>query len=584
MDAARQVDRSAVAATATAIATPSPRSSTVMRRPNRLTITAAVAAAAALVLTGCSGGGSSDDGAEGTAKGGTLNILTPQTSFHLDPATSQSLGITSMGLVARRLTTWDVEPGKTAKVVPDLATNTGVSSDDGKTWTYTLKDGVEFQDGTPITTKDIKWGIERSFAPTLSGGLSYHKSLLVGGDSYKGPFDGKSLDSIETPNDKTIVFKLNDAYGDWPWLASMPAFTPVPEGDGKDTGAYDLKPVASGPYQVQSNTQGSQVTLVRNKNWSAKTDEVRTAGPSKIVFKESQDQSTVTQTLIADNGDAKNSFGAIYLGAAELNQVRSNPAAQDRLATSKAGPISYMAINTQRGELKDLKVRQALQYAVDRKSFRIAAGGAIAGSYASTLITPGIAGRQDYDLYKTKATGDVDKAKQLLKEAGVSNLKLTLVTQNDPTYLAQAQALQSGLKRAGIAVTLKPLDYDSFTQATTNGTDFDLSLSSWQPDFPSANANLQPLYDSSQIGGGGYNVSKYSNSEVDALIAKASSTVDQDDAQKLWAQADQKIMADAPVVPLIYAKQSFLAGSNVQNFQIADFPAYPNYLKVSLKQ
>lgn len=584
MDAARRVNRSAVAATATAIATPFPEEQHRHETPQPPDDHRGRRRSSSPGPDRLLGWGSSDDGAEGTAKGGTLNILTPQTSFHLDPATSQSLGITSMGLVARRLTTWDVEPGKTAKVVPDLATNTGVSSDDGKTWTYTLKDGVEFQDGTPITTKDIKWGIERSFAPTLSGGLSYHKSLLVGGDSYKGPFDGKSLDSIETPNDKTIVFKLNDAYGDWPWLASMPAFTPVPEGDGKDTGAYDLKPVASGPYQVQSNTQGSQVTLVRNENWSAKTDEVRTAGPSKIVFKESQDQSTATQTLIADNGDAKNSFGAIYLGAAELNQVRSNPAAQDRLATSKAGPISYMAINTQRGELKDLKVRQALQYAVDRKSFRIAAGGAIAGSYASTLITPGIAGRQDYDLYKTKATGDVDKAKELLKEAGVSNLKLTLVTQNDPTYLAQAQALQSGLKRAGIAVTLKPLDYDSFTQATTNGTDFDLSLSSWQPDFPSANANLQPLYDSSQIGGGGYNVSKYSNPEVDALIEKASSTVDQDDAQKLWAQADQKIMADAPVVPLIYAKQSFLAGSNVQNFQIADFPAYPNYLKVSLKQ
>ncbi len=243
-----------------------------------------------------------------------------------------------------------------------------------------------------------------------------------------------------------------------------------------------------------------------------------------------------------------------------------------------------MAINTQRGDLKDLKVRQALQYAVDRKSFRIAAGGAIAGTYASTLITPGIAGRQDYDLYKTSATGDVDKAKSLLKEAGVSNLKLTLVTPNDSSTLAQAQALQAGLKRAGITVTLKPLDDDSFNQATTNGTDFDLSLSSWQPDFPSANANLQPLYDSSQIGGGGYNISKYSNPDVDALIKEASATIDQSDAQKLWAQADRKIMEDAPVVPLMYAKQSFLAGSDVENFRIADFPAYPNYLTVSLKQ
>ena len=555
-----------------------------MRRSNRLTITAAVAAAAALVLTGCSGGGASDDASSGTNKGGTLDILTTATSVHLDPATSQNLNITTLGLVLRRLTAWDVQPGKTAKVVPDLATNTGDSSDGGKTWTYHLKKGLEFQDGSAITTKDIKWGIERSFAPTLPGGLSYHKSLLVGGDTYRGPFDGKTLDSIETPDDSTIVFKLTAAYGDWPWIVSMPAFAPVPEGDGTDTGAYDAKPVASGPYQVQANQQGSQITLVRNKQWSAKTDSVRTAGPSKVVFKESQDPSTVTQTLIADNGDAKNSFGATFLGAAELNHVRANPSAQDRLVTSKAGPLQYLAINTQKGSLKELKVRRALQYAVDRKSYRIASGGALAGSYASTLITPGIAGRQSYDLYEPGASGDVAKAKRLLQDAGATDLKLTLATQNDPANLAEAQAIQAGLKRAGIAVTLKPLDIDSFYTATTDGTDFDVALFSWQPDFPSANANIQPLFASSEIGGGRYNVSKYSNPEVDALIAKATGTIDQQDARKIWAQADRKIMADAPVVPLTYAKQSFLAGSNVQDFRVADFPAYPNYLKVSLAQ
>ncbi|WP_261976494.1 ABC transporter substrate-binding protein [Curtobacterium sp. B8] len=554
-----------------------------MRRPTRLITTAAVAVAAALALSACSGGGSSDD-ASGTSKGGTLNILTTSTAVHLDPATSQNLNITTLGLVLRRLTAWDVEPGKVAKVVPDLATNTGDSSDGRQDVDVPPQGRAEVPGTAPDHHEGHQWGIERSFAPTLTGGLSYHKSLLFGGDSYKGPFDGKTLDSIETPDDKTIVFKLNAAYGDWPWLVSMPAFAPVPDGKGTNTGEYDAKPVASGPYQVQSNTQGSQITLVRNKYWSAKTDSVRTAGPSKVVFKESQDPSTVTQTLIADNGDAKDSFGATYLGAAELNQVRSNPSAQDRLATSKAGPIQYMAINTQKGKLADKQVRQALQYAVDKKSYRIAAGGALAGTYASTLITPGIEGREDYDLYKTSASGDVDKAKSMLEAAGAEDLKLTLLTQNDSSSLAESQALQAGLKRAGITVTLKPEDSDSFYTDATNGNDYDLVLFSWQPDFPSANANIQPLYDSSQIGGGGYNVSHYKNAEVDSLIEQATGTINRSDAEKLWAQADEKIMEDAPVVPLIYAKQSFLAGSNVENFRIADFPAYPNYLKVSLKQ
>ena len=96
-------------------------------------------------------------------------------------------------------------------------------TDSGKTWTYTLKDGLKFADGSAITTKDIKYGIERSFAPELSGGLGYHKSLLVGGDTYKGPYAGKELASIETPDDHTIVFHLKSSFGDWPWIVSMPA-------------------------------------------------------------------------------------------------------------------------------------------------------------------------------------------------------------------------------------------------------------------------------------------------------------------------------------------------------------------------
>jgi peptide/nickel transport system substrate-binding protein len=553
-----------------------------MHRLRTATVLAA-SAALALAVAGCSGsGGSTAAASGGTTKGGTLSVLTTATAVHLDPATSQNLSTGTLGLLVRRLTTWQVTPGTTAKVVPDLATNTGTPSDGGRTWTYHLKRGVEFQDGSAITSADIKYGVERSFAPTLTGGLSYHKNLLVGGDAYRGPFTGSQLASIATPDARTIVFHLNAPYGDWPWLASMPAFAPVPVGKGDPT-TYDTHPVASGPYRVQSNQQGSQLTLVRNEHWSTRTDHVRTGGPAKIVFQESQDLSTTTQSLIADSGTAKDAFSAIYLGAAELNQVRQNPSAQDRVVTSKAGPINYLAMNTQRGALKDLRVRKALEYATDKRAFRIAAGGAQAGTYASTLITPGIAGRKAYDLYPAPASGNVAKAKALLAEAGhAHDLQLTLLTQNDPSYLAEAQALQQGIERAGVRVTLKPEDDDSFATDSTNSSSYDLVLSSWQPDFPSPNANIQPLFASSQIGSGGNNVAHYSSPQADALIAKATATVDPRAAQKTWAQADRRIMQDAPVVPLTFAKQSFLHGSGVQDFFVPDFPAYPNYLKVAL--
>lgn len=542
----------------------------------------AMAAAAALALTACSGGGGGDK-TGGT--GGTLTILTSATQINLDPAKSQNLAITTLGLIERRLTTWDIRPGQPAKVVPDLATDTGTPSDDGKTWTYTLKDGIAFADGTPITAQDIKYGVERSFAPELSGGLGYHKSLLAGAEKYEGPYSGKQLDSIATPDDKTIVFHLNAPYGDWPWIASMPAFAPVPK-DKDDPKTYGEKPVATGPYQVGSNTQGTALELVRNTHWDKKTDPVRTAGPDKIVFKESQDVSTSTQSLISDAGSAKTSFLATYLGAAELNLVSKNPDAKKRLATSEAGPITYLAMNTQRGALKDRTVRQALEYAIDPKAFLIAQGGSQAAIRATTLITPGIPGRVEYDLYPTGDDGDVAKAKQLLAQAGhASDLSLNLWAANDSSSQSQAQALQQGLERAGVKVTITPMDVNSmYTEATGDNPGYDLILGGWQPDFPSANGNIQPLFDSSEIGGGGYNLARYSNADVDKLIDQATAAVDPEKAQQLWAQADKRIMEDAPVIPLTYAKQSFLRGSDVEDFFVASFPAYPNYLTVTLKQ
>jgi peptide/nickel transport system substrate-binding protein len=546
----------------------------------------AAALAGLLALAGCDANKTDSDAGPttGTHAGGTLTILSASTDLNFDPAKSQGLAITSLGLVLRRLTTWDVQPGQVAKVVPDLATDTGRPSDGGKTWTYTLKDGITYADGTPITAADIKYGVERSFAPELSGGLGYHKSLLVGGGTYKGPYTGGDLASVETPDAKTIVFKLKTAYGDWPWIASMPAFTPVPKAKD-DPKTYGQTPVASGPYQVSAYQQGTSVTLTRNPKWSAATDQVRTAGPDKIVFQMGQESTVAAQRLIADAGADKDAFGTGFVPAAQLAQIQGNAAAKSRLVTSDPGALTYLALNTQRPALKDVRVRQAIEYAVDKKAFQVTVGGSIGGDPASTLITPGIAGRADYNLYPTPdPSGDVSKAKELLAAAGQPALKLTLLSQNDQVSLSQAQAIQQGLQRAGITVTIKPEETTAWTDdATGDKPDFDLTVSGWQPDFPSANGNIQPLFASSEIGGGGYNISRYSSPEVDKLIDQATAQTDPAQAQALWAQADKRIMQDAPVVPLIFAKNSFLHGSDVQNFFVAAFPGYPNYLKVSLK-
>jgi peptide/nickel transport system substrate-binding protein len=340
--------------------------------------------------------------------------------------------------------------------------------------------------------------------------------------------------------------------------------------------------VASGPYRLESYSPGANAVLARNDNWDASTDQARTGGPDQITYQLAQDDSVVAQSIIADRDDAKNSFLSTFVPTAQLVQAQKDANVGDRLVTSGPGALEYLALNTASDTLKDVKVRQAIQYAVDKEAYRTAKGGEISGDYATTLITPGIQGREEYSLYSDEPTGDTDKATSLLEEAGADDLTLRLVITDDQT--GAAESIQQGLDRVGITVKIQPLDDNAYEAAVQagDGTEYDLVLSSWQPDVPSPNANLTPLFDSSQIGGGNYNLARFDDPEVDEAILEASSTVDPEEAHALWAAVDKQILEQSPVVPLIYSKNSFLHGSGVENFVIGEFPAYPNYLTVTL--
>ncbi|CCH31269.1 ABC transporter substrate-binding protein [Actinosynnema sp. NPDC047251] len=552
---------------------------------SRLAVAAALAGA--LAVTAC-GANEQPQGAGQAAatRGGTLRVLSEGQTVNFDPAKSASLAVTSLALVHRRLTAWHNKPGEQAKVVPDLA-DVGKTEDGGKTWTFTLQEGLKFSDGTPITSADVKWGVERSFAPSVSGGLGYHKQLIDGGADYRGPFEGAELKGVETPDARTIRFRLVRPYGDWPWVVSTPAFAPVPKGKGAEPD-YAEHPVASGPYQLAKYQKGVEAKLTRNPHWDEKTDQVRAGLPDEVVFQLGQDASVVSQRLTADSGDDKSAFGSSFVSAAQLAQLSGNASAKQRVVTSKSGALAYLALNTEKAPLDNPKVREAFQYAVDKTSFQIASAGnaQLAGDVATTLITEGIPGRERFDLFPAPPAGDPEKAKKLLAEAGfpngLQNLDfLVAKTNNAPE---KAQALQASLARAGIQTTIRTLDGDAYTEETSVAptAKFDLTLASWQPDFPSANANIQPLFASSEIGGGGYNLSRYRNPEVDKLIDAAQATVDPAEAGTKWAAIDKLVLQDSPIVPLIYTRNSFLRGSKVTNLFIADFPAYPNYLQVGL--
>ncbi|HEX8581727.1 MAG TPA: ABC transporter substrate-binding protein, partial [Acidimicrobiales bacterium] len=263
--------------------------------------------AALALLTGCGSGnsgaagvptqaGDADSGVGGVrapsdATGGTLRLVAGEIDS-LDPQRSYVPGVWDlMRLYVRTLVTYSAKAGSTDELVPDLATDLGTTPDGGRTWTFTLKDGVRFETGRPITSRDVKYGIERSFASdVVVGGPTYVVDLLDDpANPYAGPYQDESDDklglaAIATPDDRTIVFTLRAPSPDFRYVMALPSSSPVPH--DADTGAkYGSDPVSSGPYAVTSADRETGVVLDRNPEWDPDTDDVRNALPDRVVVR-----------------------------------------------------------------------------------------------------------------------------------------------------------------------------------------------------------------------------------------------------------------------------------------------------------
>jgi peptide/nickel transport system substrate-binding protein len=528
-------------------------------------------------------------------KGGTLTVLNsePQTDF--DPARLYTSGGGNVpSLVFRTLTTRNRESGAAgAKVVPDLATDTGRPNKNATVWTYTLKKGLKYEDGTPITSADIKYGIERSFAAELSGGAPYLRDWLIGGADYQGPYkDKKGLGSIETPDDLTIVFHLDKPEGEFPYLATQTQFTPVPKAKDKGT-KYEEHPVSSGPYKVVKNeNDGERLTLARNTYWSASTDAERKAYPDTIDVRSGLDSSVINQRLSSSqSADATAVTTDTNLGPAELAKVTGDKELASRVGTGHFGYTNYLAFNPKVKPFNNPKVRQAISYAIDRSSVINAAGGSSLAEPATTYLPNQKSfGYTPYDLFPAGKSGNPAKAKELLKEAGYANgLTITLTHSNEKDFETSpeiATAIQDALKKAGITVKLQGLEINDYKDKIHSvKTEPGLFLAHWGADWPSGGPFLAPIFDGRQIVKDGANFNtgflndKSVNDEVDAI----NKLTDLDEAAKRWGALDKKIGEQALTVPLFHPVYKRLYGKGVKNIVISDWTGVLDISQVAVK-
>ncbi|MEW2298647.1 ABC transporter substrate-binding protein [Streptomyces sp. NPDC006655] len=572
-----------------------------MRQPSARARRAAVATVSLVVAAGAAACGPKDNDAKGSGgdsaphKGGTLTVLNSDPQSDFDPARLYTSGGGNVpSLVFRTLTTRNRANGAAGtKVVPDLATDTGRPSKDATVWTYTLKAGLKYEDGTAITSADIKYGIERSFAPELSGGAPYLRDWLVGAADYQGPYkDKKGLSAIETPDSRTIVFHLNKPEGEFPYLATQTQFAPVPK--AKDTGTkYEEHPVSSGPYKVVENdNDGEHLVLERNTYWSASVDDQRKAYPDKIDVRSGLDSSVINQRLSASQGaDAAAVTTDTNLGPAELAKVTGDKELAARVGTGHFGYTNYIAFNPKVKPFDNPKVRQAISYAVDRSSVVNAAGGSALAEPATTFLPDQKSfGYTPYDLFPAGATGNAAKAKELLKEAGYPNgLTVTLThdnAQNFKTSPEIATAVQDALKKAGITVKLQGLEDNNYSDTVHSvKTEPGFFLSAWGADWPSGGPFLAPIFDGRQIvkDGANFNSGLLNDASVNAEIDAINKLTDLDAAAERWGALDKKIGAQALTVPLFHPVYKRLVGKDIRNVVISDWTGVLDISQVAVK-
>ena len=496
-------------------------------------------------------------------------------------------------LYATPLTTYKSCTGACGQqVVPALATALGTATNGNKTWTYHLKPGVKFEDGTPVTSQDVKYAVERTFDRTvLPSGPSYFASLLAGNAAkYPGPFKNRSqnlmgLTSVQTPDPTTIVFQLKQSFADFNYVVAFPQTAPVPP--AKDTGTnYQLHPLSTGPYMFQSYQLNKQYTLVPNPQWNPSWDPQVAQHASKITVDLNVNANDIDNRLLA--GDIQVDQAGSGVQAAARARILSTPSLKSSSDDPVTGFMWFYYVNTKVAPLNNLHCREALIFAANKTELQTAYGGPFGGDIASTAIPPTVSGYSKIDPYNalTKPGGDITSAKQQLQQCGHPNgFNLNIAFRSDrPREVASSQALQASLASVGIKATLKGYPassyYSTFAGVPNYVHSHDLGLlaGGWGPDWPDAYGWGWALFDGGSIvPAGNTNIAEEDNPTVNNLFVQLEQATSDSARTSISQQIDKQVMADAVMLPAVYSKALLYRSPNLTNVQVQTYYGMYNY-------
>jgi peptide/nickel transport system substrate-binding protein len=423
------------------------------------------------------------------------------------------------------------------ELVPDLAESWSVS-EDNLTWTFKLRQGVKFHDGTPFNAESVKVSFERVLNPDTG---SPRRSVM------------EIIDKVEVVDESTVNITTKTPCGSLLQQLAHPVAAIIsPTALDTYGEEYSSHPVGTGPFKFVEWKIGEELVLERNEDYFDNPPQV-----AKVYFRVVPEDAT--RSLLLESGSADI---AMRLPVTEVERLEGN--AEISISESDTVMTMYVALNNNKGALKDARVRQALNYAVDKSVIVNDILGGLA-TVADAPISPYTWGYASIGTYPY----DVEKAKQLLDEAGYANgLELELWTPVG-RYLMDTQVsenLQAQWAEAGINVKIRQWEFQALMSEVKKG-EFDMVLLGWSPSTGDADQGLYPLFHSSQWPPAS-NRAHYSNATVDKLLEDAKLEVDSEKRAELYKQAQQIITDEAVWTFLYYPKQALAFRSNISGIEV----------------
>jgi len=477
-------------------------------------------------------------------RGGTLRLALPNDISSFDPALAyDTISEPFLMLVYQGLVEYD----DGVKLLPCLAKDWAISEDQ-RTYTFHIRPGVHFSNGRVVVASDFVYTLERTLDPKLAALSESFFEEIAGATDYRA---GKTphVRGLRAPSDETLVIELAVPDPSFLYILTLPGALVVSREVVAQYGqSYGSHPVGTGPYRLTEWRRAVEMRFERNP-FSTQTDrqyldaiDVREGGDRELHLMMFERGELDIANVTADPG----------IPVPDFIRIQHTPRWQRLIESMSAAASFFLILNVETPPFNELKVRQAMNYAIDKDKIVRLLHGTVAP--ANSVLPPPVPG---YNPKLNVYAYDPAKARQLLAESSHANdvsFKLwypTDSTSPDPVAIS----MQNDLLQVGIHAQLDPVTFPAFLDTTERRKAAQCSISGWSQDYPDPSDFLDTMFNGNRITDEGcQNTAFYNNPKVNALLASAATCKEPERRLQLYQDAERTMITDAPVVPLYYAK------------------------------